>query len=105
MNRIKQDITQKSIYKDLSLAKEGHQKIAWVKRHMPILSAIENRFKKEQPFLGKRIALSIHLEVKTAYLAQVLASGGAEVHVTGSNPMSTKDELYMGRVKKIMKDS
>jgi len=88
----KQNIAQRSIYKDLSLAKDGHQKIAWVKRHMPILNAIEERFQKEQPFLGKRIALSIHLETKTAYLAQVFASGGAEVHVTGSNPMSTKDE-------------
>ena len=91
MNIMTKELIQKSIYKDLSLAKEGHQKIAWVKRHMPILNAIENRFQKEQPFKGKRIALSIHLEAKTAYLAQVLASGGAEVHVTGSNPMSTKD--------------
>ena len=93
MNTANQDITKKSIYKDISLAKDGHLKIAWVKRHMPILNAIENRFKKEQPFQGKRIALSIHLEAKTAYLAQVFASGGAEVHVTGSNPLSTKDEV------------
>lgn len=93
MNIPNKDIQTKSIYKDLSIAKDGHQKIAWVKRHMPILNAIENRFQKEQPFQGKRIALSIHLEAKTAYLAQVFASGGAEVHVTGSNPMSTKDEV------------
>jgi len=85
-------VATKSIYKDLSLAPQGHQKIAWVKRHMPILRAIETRFKKEQPFKGLRIALSIHLETKTAYLAQVLANGGAEVYVTGSNPMSTKDD-------------
>ena len=98
MNRTKQDIIQKSIYKDLTLAKDGHQKIAWVKRHMPILNAIEDRFQKEQPFQGKRIALSIHLEAKTAYLAQVFASGGAEVHVTGSNPMSTKDEVVAALV-------
>ena len=91
-------MTNKSIYKDLSLAPIGQQKIAWVKRHMPILQAIENRFQKEQPFKGKRIALSIHLEAKTAYLAQVLANGGAEVHVTGSNPMSTKDDVVAALV-------
>lgn len=88
----------KSIYKDLSLVKIGQQKIAWVKWHMPILKTIEKRFQKEQPFKGKRIALSIHLEAKTAYLAQVLANGGAEVHVTGSNPMSTKDDVVAALV-------
>jgi len=91
-------MTNKSIYKDLSLAKIGQQKIAWVKRHMPILETIQTRFQKEKPFTGKRIALSIHLEAKTAYLAQVLASGGAEVHVTGSNPMSTKDDVVAALV-------
>lgn len=91
-------MTKKSIYKDLSLAKTGQQKIAWVKRHTPILNTIETRFQKEQPFKGKRIALSIHLEAKTAYLAQVLANGGAEVHVTGSNPMSTKDDVVAALV-------
>ena len=87
----KKEVKASSIYKDLSLAAEGHQKIAWVKKHMPLLNAIEKRFEQELPFKNKRIALSIHLEAKTAYLAMVLASGGAEVHVTGSNPMSTKD--------------
>ncbi len=87
----KKEVKTTSIFKDLSLAAEGHQKIAWVKKHMPLLNAIEQRFEKELPFKNKRIALSIHLEAKTAYLAMVLASGGAEVHVTGSNPMSTKD--------------
>lgn len=61
-----------SIYKDLSLAPAGEQKIAWVRAHMPLLRALEARFSKEKPFAGKRIALSIHLEAKTAYLAQFL---------------------------------
>ena len=81
------------IYKDLSLAPQGEQKITWVRAHMPLLRALEQRFIQEQPFAGKRIALSIHLEAKTAYLARVLAAGGAQVSVTGSNPMSTKDDI------------
>ncbi|WED21320.1 adenosylhomocysteinase [Vibrio sp. JC009] len=81
------------IYKDISLAPQGHQKIEWVRSHMPILRSLEERFAKEQPFIGKRIALSIHLEAKTAYLAKVLKKGGAEVYVTGSNTMSTKDDV------------
>nr|WP_314265729.1 adenosylhomocysteinase [uncultured Moellerella sp.] len=88
-----------SIYKDLSLAPAGEQKIAWVRSHMPLLRALEARFEKEKPFAGKRIALSIHLEAKTAYLAQVLAAGGASVSVTGSNPMSTKDDVVAALVK------
>ncbi|MGO2347246.1 MAG: adenosylhomocysteinase, partial [Providencia sp.] len=88
-----------SIYKDLALAPAGEQKIAWVKSHMPLLRALETRFIKEKPFAGKRIALSIHLEAKTAYLAQVLVSGGAKVSVTGSNPMSTKDDVVAALVK------
>ncbi|HCU0876773.1 adenosylhomocysteinase [Morganella morganii] len=87
-----------SIYKDLSLAPQGEQKIAWVRAHMPLLRALEQRFIQEQPFAGKRIALSIHLEAKTAYLARVLAAGGAEVSVTGSNPMSTKDDIVAALV-------
>ncbi|EPJ0727703.1 MULTISPECIES: adenosylhomocysteinase [Morganella] len=87
-----------SIYKDLSLAPQGEQKIAWVRAHMPLLRALEQRFTQEQPFAGKRIALSIHLEAKTAYLARVLAAGGAEVSVTGSNPMSTKDDIVAALV-------
>ncbi|MGJ3348869.1 adenosylhomocysteinase [Morganella sp. Je.2.23] len=87
-----------SIYKDLSSAPQGEQKIAWVRAHMPLLRALEQRFTKEQPFAGKRIALSIHLEAKTAYLARVLAAGGAEVSVTGSNPMSTKDDIVAALV-------
>ncbi|MEY1423813.1 adenosylhomocysteinase [Morganella morganii] len=87
-----------SIYKDLSLAPQGEQKITWVRAHMPLLRALEQRFTQEQPFAGKRIALSIHLEAKTAYLARVLAAGGAEVSVTGSNPMSTKDDIVAALV-------
>ena len=75
------------------LAGEGLQKIEWVRRNMPILRKIQSEFEKEQPFAGKRITVCIHLEAKTAFLALVLRSGGAQVSVTGSNPESTKDDV------------
>ncbi len=79
--------------KDINLAPSGADKIAWVQSYMPILNSIKEDFKKNQPFRGLRIAMSIHLEAKTAYLATVLAAGGAEVHVTGCNPLSTQDDV------------
>lgn len=78
---------------DHSLAPQGETKIEWVSRNMPLLSAIEKDFEKEKPFQGLKIALSIHLEAKTAYLCRVLASGGAQMFVTGSNPLSTQDDV------------
>ena len=75
------------------LAAEGQRKIEWVRRNMPILRHLEARFRAERPFASKRIAVSIHLEAKTAYLALVLRAGGAAVAVTGSNPESTKDDV------------
>ena len=82
-----------SIVKNRDLAKSGHEKIDWVKSYMPVLSAIEEDFKKNQPFAGKKIAMSIHLEAKTAYLATVLKAGGADVYSTGCNPLSTQDDV------------
>ena len=82
-----------SIIADINLKDEGHQRINWVARHMPVLNAIGDRFEKEKPFAGLKIALSIHLEAKTAYLCRVLAAGGAEMYVTGSNPLSTQDDI------------
>jgi len=79
--------------RDMSLAPLGRQKIAWVKEYMPVLSQLEQRFEKEQPFKGMKIAVSVHLEAKTAYLCQVLKAAGAQVYATGSNPLSTKDEI------------
>jgi adenosylhomocysteinase len=60
---------------------------------MPLLNGLEDEFKAEQPFKGLKIALSVHLEAKTAYLCEVLAAGGAEMYVTGSNPLSTQDDV------------
>ncbi len=85
-----------SIVKDMALAESGRRKIDWVRAHMPALSQIEERFVREQPFQGLRIAVSVHLEAKTANLGCVLAKGGAEVHLTGSNPLSTQDDVAAG---------
>jgi len=85
-----------SIIKDPNLAPMGLKKIAWVKEFMPVLTQIEERFQKEQPFKGMKIAVSVHLEAKTAYLGLVLRAGGAEVAVTGSNSLSTKDDVCAG---------
>ena len=82
-----------SIIRDISLAPSGENKIEWVRRNCPLLRSLEEDFSKSKPFAGKRIALSIHLEAKTAYLCKVLAAGGAEMYVTGSNPLSTQDDV------------
>ena len=88
-----------SMIRDVDLAPSGENKIEWVKRNCPLLRSLEDDFKKSQPFKGVRIALSIHLEAKTAYLCQVLAAGGAEMYVTGSNPLSTQDDVAAALVK------
>lgn len=79
--------------KDVSLHASGEQKIQWVKSYMPLLSGLEEEFREELPFKGLRVALSVHLEAKTAYLCRVLQAGGAEMYVTGSNPLSTQDDI------------
>ena len=79
--------------KDPSLAPSGHRKIEWVRSFMPALGEIEKRFEKEQPFKGLKIAVSVHLEAKTANLGLVLKKGGADVYLTGCNPLSTQDDV------------
>lgn len=87
------------LIRDINLAEEGQQKIAWVRGRMPILRGLEDEFKKEKPFKGLKITVSVHLEAKTAYLAKVLYAGGAYVRVTGSNPLSTQDAITAALVK------
>ena len=76
-----------------ALFSSGADKISWVASYMPILNAIRDEFERTKPFAGLKIAMSIHLEAKTAYLAKVLRAGGAEVWVTGCNPLSTQDDV------------
>ncbi len=85
-----------SIVKDINLQEEGRRKIHWVRQFMPALTAIEKRFEAEQPFKGLKVAVSVHLEAKTANLGLVLKAGGAEVYLTGSNPLSTQDDVAAG---------
>ena len=82
-----------SIIKDASLAASGRKKIDWVRSFMPSLTEIEKEFERTKPFRGMRITVSVHLEAKTANLALVLAKGGAEVYLTGCNPLSTQDDV------------
>ena len=79
--------------KDIALASSGEMKIKWVERNMPVLRGIGEDFRRTKPFAGLRVALSVHLEAKTAYLCRVMEMGGAEMHVTGSNPLSTQDDV------------
>lgn len=85
-----------SVIRDIDLAPQGIQKIDWVEKHMPVLSGIANQFREEQPFAGLKVVVSVHLEAKTAYLAQVIHEGGGEVYATGSNPLSTQDDVCAG---------
>ncbi len=78
--------------KDMSLAPEGIKKIEWVQRHMPVLEHIKKDFQEEQPFKGITIASCLHLEPKTINLGLTLHEGGAEVAMTGCNPLSTQDD-------------
>ncbi len=79
--------------KDPTLWPDGALKIEWVRHHMPLLNGLEAEFSREKPFAGLKVALSVHLEAKTAYLCKVLAAGGADMYVTGSNPLSTQDDV------------
>ena len=85
-----------SVIRDINLAPQGIQKIDWVEKHMPVLSGIAKQFREEQPFAGLKVVVSVHLEAKTAYLAQVIHEGGGEVYATGSNPLSTQDDVCAG---------
>lgn len=88
-----------SIIRDINLAESGERKIEWVKRNCDLLRMLEEEFSKTKPFAGKKVALSVHLEAKTAYLCKVLQAGGAEMYVTGSNPLSTQDDVAAALVK------
>ncbi|MFD1586717.1 adenosylhomocysteinase [Halorientalis brevis] len=72
---------------------EGRRKIDWAREHMPIMASLREDFQDEQPFAGERIGMAMHVEAKTAVLAETLAEGGAEVAITGCNPLSTHDDV------------
>lgn len=90
---------KKSIVADMALAPEGHRKIEWVASHMPVLNRIKEEFERDLPFKGLKVTICLHLEAKTAYLAKVVQAGGAEVTITGSNPLSTQDDVCAALVE------
>jgi adenosylhomocysteinase len=75
------------------LREEGERKMEWARQHMPILAQLREEFEETQPFAGERIGMAMHVEAKTAVLAELLAIGGAEVAITGCNPLSTHDDV------------
>ncbi len=88
---------------DITLAVSGKQKIDWVKSYMPLLRRLEDEFAESKPFNNIKVSLSVHLEAKTAYLCKVLASGGADMSVTGSNVLSTQDDVAAALASEGMK--
>jgi len=80
-----------SIIRHPEMAPEGHRRIEWVSRFMPVLSGLAEKYAPIQPFKGLKMAVCIHLEAKTAYMARIFKQCGAELAVTGSNPLSTQD--------------
>ncbi len=85
--------------KDLNLAEAGKKRIEWADRHMPVLQAIRERFEKEKPLKGEKIAACLHVTTETANLMRTLKAGGAEVRLCASNPLSTQDETAASLVK------
>ena len=88
-----------SMIKDISLAPSGHDKIEWVKNFMPVMAAADKEFSISKPFAGKKMVITLHLEAKTAYMAEIFHHAGAEVAVTGSNPLSTQDDVAAALVE------
>jgi len=85
--------------KDLDLADQGLKRIEWAARFMPVLRMIKERFAREKPLAGYRIAACLHVTTETANLMETLKQGGAEVRLTASNPLSTQDDVAAALVK------
>lgn len=88
-----------SIIRHPELAPEGHRRIDWVSRHMPVLSGLAEKYTPGRPFQGLKMSICIHMEAKTAYMAQVFKQCGADLTVTGSNPLSTQDAIAAALVE------
>ncbi|MDP4126085.1 MAG: adenosylhomocysteinase [Bacillota bacterium] len=89
----------KSTIRNIELAPQGQSKIDWVKPRMQVLNKIRKEFEERLPFAGKKVVICLHLEAKTAYLAEVIKAGGAEVTVVASNPLSTQDDVVAALVQ------
>src|SRR2546426_4820479 len=85
--------TQRYDVKDLALAEEGKRRTEWADRQMPVLAAIRERFEREKPLAGQRVAACLHVTTETANLARTLQAGGADVGLCASKPLSTQDDV------------
>jgi adenosylhomocysteinase len=85
--------TKRYDVKDLALSAEGSRRIEWADRQMPVLAAIRDRFEREQPLSGHRVAACLHVTTETAGLMRTLKAGGADVVLCASNPLSTQDDV------------
>ncbi len=83
----------RNVIKDPGLAKSGEKRIEWARRHMPVVRKIKKEFEQDKPLSNARIVACLHVTVETANLIETLVAGGAEVAVTGSNPLSTQDDV------------
>lgn len=92
-----------SMIRDISLAPQGLEKINWVKEFMPVLNVLNSEFSETKPLQGKKVVVTMHLEAKTAYLALVLKNAGGDIAVTGSNPLSTQDDVAAALVEQGIK--
>lgn len=89
----------KSNIKDINMAEKGKEYISWASKQMPVLKQIKERFVKEKPLNGVKIAASLHITPETGNLLSVLKAGGAEIFLCGSNPLSTRDYITAALVK------
>lgn len=85
--------------KDIDLAKKGMLRIEWAAQEMPVLKSISERFRREKPLKGMRIAACLHVTTETATLMETLKAGGAELTLCASNPLSTQDDAAASLVK------
>jgi len=87
--------------KDINLAKKGALRIEWARNNMPVLKLIRQRFSKEKPLKGYKLAACLHVTTETGVLAEVLTAGGAQVYVCASNPLSTQDDVAASLVRNL----
>ncbi|MBW2972468.1 adenosylhomocysteinase, partial [Candidatus Woesearchaeota archaeon] len=89
--------------KDIGLAEQGERNIEWARQHMKALMSVQSRFSKEKPLKGLRVGMALHVTKETALLVETLIAGGAEVAITGCNPLSTQDDIAAALAKRGVK--
>src|SRR5262249_24412494 len=96
MTDVDYEVTDRGVaheVRDLNLADEGRRRTDWAERQMPVLRGIRERFERERPLAGVRIAIGLHITTETAVLLRTLRAGGAELALCASNPLSTRDDV------------